>query len=380
MGLSGREVMNSKVNRFVLSRLGIGLSLALIFTAQAQTPIAEGTVSGRLTPAQLSPPTDSSFDWVQLTSFELLKGEIKHLYDDKLEFKSDELGTIYIDWEEVQVLQSHSLVSVGFTNLTTKTGLLRLQHDKLYIDEQEFDRSKVMTLISGKQTESNYWSSKISLGANLRSGNTEQVDFSAIGNAHRRTTESRFNLDYLGNYSKSKGENNINNHRLNTYFDWYLSKQFYLRPVFAEIYLDPIKNIQYKTTLGFGLGYDIIDTPKSNWSITGGPAYTFTKFDNVAIDESEDDGSTALVVDTAFDTEISEDIDFNALYTIQYGNEKSGGYTHHALAGFSIELTDMFDLDLSLVWDHTNKPQADANGTLPDKNDYQFIIGFGIDI
>ncbi len=372
--------MNSKVKKTVLSHMTLGLGLTLMFTAQAQTPIHQGSVSDRLTPAQLSPPTDSSFDWVQLTSFELLKGKIKTLYDDKLEFKSDELDTIFIDWEDVKVLQSHDLISVGFTDLSTKTGLLRLQHGKVYIDGEEFDRSKVMTLIAGKQTESNYWSSKISLGANLRSGNTEQVDFSAIANAHRRTTESRFNLDYLGNYSKSKGENNINNHRLNAYFDWYLSKQFYLRPVFAEIYLDPIKNIQYQNTLGFGLGYDIIDTPKSNWSVTGGPAYTFIKFDNVAVDESEDDASTALVVDTAFDTEISEDIDFNTLYRVQYGNEKSGGYTHHALAGFSIELTDIFDLDLSLVWDHTNKPQADANGTLPDKNDYQFIIGFGIDI
>jgi len=377
---SGKGLMNNKAKKTILSNMTLGLSLAIMFTAQAQTHIAEAPVSDRLAPAQLLPPADSSFDWLQLTSFELLKGEIKNLYDDKLEFESDELDTVFIDWEDVKVLQSHDLISVGFTDLSTKTGLLRLQNGKVYIDGEEFDRSKLMTLIAGEQTESNYWSSKISLGANLRSGNTDQVDFSAIANAHRRTTESRFNLDYLGNYSKSEGLNNINNHRLNAYFDWYISKQFYLRPIFAEIYLDPIKNIQYKNTLGFGLGYDIVDTPKSNWSLTGGPAYTFTKFDNVAIDESEDDGSTALVVDTAFDTEITDDIDFNTLYRVQYGNEKSGGYTHHALAGISIELTDMFDLDLSLVWDHTNKPQIDSSGAIPKQNDYQFIVGFGIDI
>ncbi|WP_299788531.1 DUF481 domain-containing protein [uncultured Shewanella sp.] len=372
--------MSNKTKRHLLSHVTIGLILPLSSTVQAQSVVSEPHGSAQHAPAQLFPPADSSYDWVQLSSFEMLKGEIKNLYDDRLEFKSDELDTIFIDWEDVLVLQSHDVISVGFTDLTTKTGLLRLQRDKLYIDDQVFDRSQVMTLISGEQTESNYWSSKISLGANFRSGNAEQVDYSAIANAHRRTTESRFNLDYFGNYSKSEGVNNINNHRLNSYFDWYLSKQFYLRPIFAEIYLDPIKNIQYKATLGFGLGYDILDTPKSDWSISGGPAYTFTKFDNVATDASDNDGSGALVVESAFDTELSEDIDFNALYRVQHGNDKSGGYTHHALAGFSIELTDMFDLDLSLVWDHTNKPQADSGGVTPEKNDYQFIIGFGIDI
>ncbi len=352
----------------------------LLFSSEASATTPMKPVSQQTVPAQLYPPADASFDWIQLTSFELLKGEIKNLYDDKLEFESDQLDTLYIDWEDIKVLQSNGVVSVGFTDLSTKTGKLLVKDGKTFIGGDEFDRTKIMTIIAGEQTEANYWSSKISLGANLRSGNTSQVDYSAIANAQRRTTESRYNLDYLGNYSKTEGENNINNHRINTHFDWYLSKHFYLRPVFAEIYMDPIKNIQYKTTLGLGVGYDIIDTSKTEWSISGGPAYTYNKFDNVAVDQKESEGSAAMVIETVFDTEITSDIDFNTLYRLQYGNEISGGYTHHAVAGFSIELTDMFDLDLSFVWDHTNTPQPDANDTIPRQNDYQFIIGFGIDI
>ncbi|MGL5359632.1 MAG: DUF481 domain-containing protein, partial [Shewanella sp.] len=73
-------------------------------------------------------------------------------------------------------------------------------------------------------------------------------------------------------------------------------------------------------------------------------------------------------------------VDFNAQYRIQYGNQQSGGYTHHAMATFEVELTDMFDLDLSFVWDRTNNPRANADGTVPNANDYQFIVGFSIDI
>ncbi|MGS0675416.1 DUF481 domain-containing protein [Shewanella sp. 0m-4] len=333
-----------------------------------------------MTPELLYPPVDSQYDWLQLTSLELLKGEIKNLYDDKLEFESDELDTVYIDWEDVKVLQSSNLVSIGFTDLTTKTGHLLVENGKSYINGEEFDNSQIMTIIAGDQSEANYWSSKISLGANFRSGNTDQIDYSALAKTMRRTTESRFNLDYIGNYSKTDGENRINNHRINTNFDWFISKQFYLRPVFAEVYKDPFSNIAYRITVGSGLGYNIIDNSKTEWSISGGPAYTYTRFDEVAAGEKIDDGSAAMVVETVYDTEITSDIDFNTLYRIQYGNEKSGGYTHHAIATLAIELTSIFDLDLSFVWDRINNPQPDSNGFIPKQDDYQFIVGFGIDI
>ncbi|MPY26018.1 DUF481 domain-containing protein [Shewanella sp. YLB-07] len=372
--------MKSPFNTITFCISAAGLCLPLIFSTSALATSSLKPQMVQLNPGDLSPPVDADFDWIQLSSNELLKGEVKNLYDDKLEFESDELNTLYIDWDDIKVLQSHSVVSVGFTDLTTRTGKLLIKEGKTFIDDVEFDRTQIMTIIAGEQTEANYWSSKISLGANLRSGNTDQVDYSAIANALRRTTESRYNLDYIGNYSKTDGNNTINNHRINTNFDWYLSKQFYLRPIFAEIYIDPFLNYEYKATVGFGIGYDIIDSSKTNWSVSGGPAYTYTKFDDVLEGQSESETSAALVIETVFDTEITADIDFNTLYRVNYGSDASGGYTHHALAGFSIELTDMFDLDLSLVWDHINQPQQNADMSFPKQNDYQFIIGFGIDI
>ncbi|WP_299569844.1 YdiY family protein [uncultured Shewanella sp.] len=356
-------------------------------TPTAQTSIVSkaaldesAIVKASFTPEQLSLPQDSKYDWLQFTSLELLKGEIKNLYDDKLEFESDELDTIFIDWEDVKVLQSAGVVSIGFLDLSTHSGQLLVKDGIMYIDGQQYDRSQILTIIAGEQKESNYWSSKISLGANFRSGNTDQIDYSAIAKTVRRTTESRFNFDYIGNYSKSDDEEKINNNRINTNFDWFLSKQFYLRPIFAEIYTDKFLNIEYKLTLGSGLGYNIIDNAKTEWSISGGPAYTYTKFNNVEDGVDTDSSSATVVVETVYDTEITSDIDFVTSYRVQYGNDDSGGYTHHALATLEIELTDMFDLDLSFVWDHTGSPQPDSDGNTPKENDYQFIVGFGIDI
>ncbi|WP_254843543.1 YdiY family protein [Shewanella sp. UCD-KL21] len=363
-----------------ISMAMIFASLSLLFSSSIYSETLPATTTEALSPEQLFMPQDTKYDWLQLTSLELLKGEIKSLYDDKLEFDSDELDTIYIDWEDVKALQSAGIVSIGFIDLSTKTGRLIVQDGNSYLDGEAFDKSQILTIIAGAQSEANYWSSKISLGANLRSGNTKQIDYNAIAKTVRRTTESRFNLDYIGNYSKSDSEEKINNNRINTNFDWFLSKQFYLRPVFAEIYTDKFLNIDYKLTLGSGLGYTIIDNAKTEWNISGGPAYTYTKFDTVEAGEDEDSSSATVVIETVYDTEITSDIDFITSYRVQYGDDNSGGYTHHALATIEIELTDIFDLDLSFIWDHINKPQADSDGEIPKQDDYQFVVGFGIDI
>ncbi|MFC1518343.1 DUF481 domain-containing protein [Pseudomonadota bacterium] len=354
---------------------------ALFFSPALYSEImAAETIINSTSPEQLAIPQDSKNDWLQLTSLELLKGEIKTLYDGKLEFDSDELNVVYIDWEDVKELQSAGIVSIGFTDLSTQSGRLLVKNGIGYLDGEAFDKSQILTIIAGLQSEENYWSSKISLGANLRSGNTKQIDYSAIAKTVRRTTESRLNLDYIGNYSKSDSEEKINNNRMNTNFDWFISKQFYLRPVFAEIYTDKFLNIDYKLTLGSGLGYTIIDNNKTEWNISGGPAYTYTKFDNVEAGEDTDSSSVTLVIETVYDTEITSDIDFVSSYRVQYGDDKSGGYTHHAIATIEVELTDIFDLDLSFIWDHINKPQAGSDGEIPKQDDYQFVVGFGIDI
>ncbi|GAA0781347.1 MULTISPECIES: DUF481 domain-containing protein [Pseudomonadati] len=354
-------------------------SLVCINTA-AQASTEPLNKQNQFTPMQVNVPVGDKFDWLQLNSNELLKGEIKYLYGNKLEFKSDQLNTLVVDWEDVIVLQSRGAVSIGFMDLSTRTGRLLIQDGQGYLDGVAFDVNDIITIISGEQQEANYWSSSISLGANLRSGNNEQIDYSAKARISRRTTESRFRSDYLGNYSKSGDENTTNNHRVNSFFDWFLSNQFFLRPVFAEYYTDPFMNTSSRVTLGSGVGYSIIDTAKTEWSISGGPAYTMTQFKQVEVGEDDNDNSGTLVIDSTFTTELSDDIDFNADYRMQLGNQNSGGYTHHALAGIVVELTDLFDLDLSLVWDRTNNPRAETDGQIPEKNDFQLIIGFGVDI
>lgn len=63
-------------------------------------------------------------------------------------------------------------------------------------------------------------------------------------------------------------------------------------------------------------------------------------------------------------------------YSLQIVDKEAGSYTHHFITTLSTDLTSDIDLDISFVWDQTKDPQADSDGNVPKRDDYQMIIGF----
>ena len=355
--------------------------------------------SGALTVAQASsdeeaakawakalPPT-VDYDWVQTTSGEWLKGTLKVMYSEKLEFDSDQFGLQSIDWADVAQLRGHGEKRLSVDSPqgpTTVVGVTTVTEDKVIVQTQdgvrEFDRSRLISITPGATSEWDNWSFKVTFGLGFLSGNTEQTDYTAKVNIKRRTPENRFVLDYLGNYSRNNDQDTVNNHRVNTFFDLFLAKEYFVRPVFLEYYRDPFQNLDYRITVGVGGGYTIIDTPVTMWNVTGGPGYRWTKYDSVPAGQSQEVDTPALVLGTYYETTLTKTLDFNGSYDLSIVNEESGKYTHHAIATFSVALTDILDFDISFVWDRTESPQVRADGTTPKQDDFQLLLTFGVDI
>ncbi len=227
-----------------------------VYADQQNDPSVEGDTETKNETAQNQPwkpppPPPDEFDWIQLNSGEWLKGELNVLYEQKLEFDSDELDLQVFDWEDVKQVRGHRIFSVRFEGPITVDGLIQVTEDKVFItvggERQEFERSQLVAIAPGEPKEINYWSVKLSLGLNFTSGNTEQTQYTAIGNAKRRTSATRFVLDYLGNFTETEGDETVNNQRVNSYFDYFMTRKYFLRPFFGEYYRDPFKNIKHRT-------------------------------------------------------------------------------------------------------------------------------------
>jgi len=329
-------------------------------------------------------PAAKEFDWVQLTSGEWLKGEIKSMYNDSLEFDSDKLDLLNIDWEDVKYLKSYRPSEVNIENSEPLTGSLQISGDKVTITDgenvQEFDRLDLISLTPSGEREADLWALKFTLGLNIRSGNTEQLDYNAKFGAKRRTAKSRFLLDYIGNISKTGNEDGdlietINNNRLGASHNIYATRYFFYTPVFAEFYRDPFQNIDQRITAGLGLGYTIFNTGIFEWNVNGGPAYVSTKYLSVQPGEEQKVEAGAVVLGTDFDAELTSALDFIFKYSVQAKEEEAGGYTHHMIATFESEITGSFDFDISLIWDRISQPATDDTGFTPTPDDYRLTVG-----
>ena len=326
-------------------------------------------------------PNADKFDWVQTTSGEWLKGEIKGVYDDKLEFDSDEFDIQVIDLEDVQQLKSHSTTSLNIEGKGTLEGKLHINGDTVTLDSDEgsitIQRSAIISLTNGADEESSYWSGKVSAGLSKNSGNTDKSELNSKGNIKRQTSLTRLTASYLGNYGKSDGIQTENNHRLHSNFDIFQTRKFFWRPLFAEYFRDPFQNIAQKYTYGIGAGYDIYASSKTNWTVFAGPAIQTTKFVDVQTSEDDKETTGAFIFSTSYDHEITNNIDLILGYQIYLVNKRSGTYVHHALASIETELINDFDLDFTFIWDRVQDPTADSQGVTPKRDDYKTIFSLG---
>ena len=348
---------------------------------ESETESKEETVQKK--PWEPPPPPPDEFDWIQLKSGEWLKGELKVLYEKKLEFDSDELDLLEFDWEDVKQVRGARIFEVRLVGPITVRGLLQVTEDKVYVtvgeERREFERSQLVTIAPGAPREIDYWSAKVSLGLNVSRGNVEQTQYSAIANIKRRTAKTRFITDYLGNFTRTDDIETVNNHRVNTYFDIFKTRKYFFRPFFGEYFKDPFRNINSRVTLGAGMGYHIIDTSKTEWDVSGGPAYQTTRFESVEPPQSTSESTLAFVAGTYFERELTKTVDLNSRYEFQILNEESGTYTHHFVVALETELTSWLDFDVSFVWDRIKDPQPEADGTVPKSNDFYLILSLGID-
>jgi len=99
----------------------------------------------------------------------------------------------------------------------------------------------------------------------------------------------------------------------------------------------------------------------------------------VPLGEDSTEETWALSAGTTFETDLTSRIDFIYDYRFQLTNPDSGRYNHHMIATFDMDLTDALDFNLSFVWDRIKDPQANADGSVPERDDYQIILGLGYD-
>jgi len=336
-----------------------------------------------------TPVFKQDFDWIKLTSDEWLKGDIISMYDEKLEFDSDELDMQTIDLEDIAELRSKEWQSIRMFDGTIDEGYLVIKDGKLSLVKNgvttHYEFSNLLSIASSGKNERDLWDGYVNLGINLREGNTVQFDYTFSAGIQRRSSSSRFKTDYTADYSRYEDKETeqttvtADSERLTSSYDWFFNPKIYFRAADFEYMADDFLNLDYRIHYGIALGYHIVDTSRTSWDVNLGPSYQKSKFLDVKDGESDSEDSLGLTLGTDLTFEISSDIDYDASYNVQVIDEASGGNIHHFQTGLEIDLTNDFDLDLTFYADRTENPKEDSEGQVPEKNDFRLVVGLGYD-
>lgn len=189
LAVNGEVRAAQQVDR-VVEKAVIGSSIHLVQADEGESNNPSPTETADDTEqyeAWLPPtPIPEKYDWIQLVSGEWLKGELKMLYEKNLEFDSDKLDLLEFKWKDVKQVRSPRYFSIRFEGPVTVVGILQVTEDKVYVtvgkERQTFERNQLIAIAPGRPKESNYWSGKLDLGINYSQGNTNQAQYTTIGN------------------------------------------------------------------------------------------------------------------------------------------------------------------------------------------------------
>ena len=375
-----------------MSGRSLFIALAILAAASPGDALMQGGEPEAPGPQQpegsFAPPTwepaDSApqkWEWVKLTSGEWLKGELTVMRRDVLEFDSDQLDDLEIDWEDVALFRSPRINTFAFTDRRMATGVGMIDEEKVVVitalGEETFPRSELLSIVSGGMSEVDHWSGKASFGLTARAGNTQQMDAIIQGELRRRTPFTRLSLDYRGNFGTVNREQTINNNLFDARFDLFLFDRFFVTPATLEYFTDEFQNIEGRISAGPGVGYTLVDHRRLDWEVGADALYRQTNFPpSFGASNVERDGTLRL--STVWESEITSRIDFDGSYTVTIGIPDPGNTNQSAQLVLSVEATSLIDVDVSFYWDRIGQPR-ESNGVVPLQDDFKLSIGASIE-
>jgi hypothetical protein len=335
-------------------------------------------------PPDWRPPADSTWDWVQLTSGEWLKGSMDGLRDRKMLFDSDKLDDLVIDWDDVRAfyLKSSNVFRLESGENLRGQGVLR--DDVLVVTNEEGSaeqqpRSEIVSIIGGDGTELANWSGYASAEFGLKDGNTDQVDLSGTAGLKRETEATRWKVDYRGIYGKLNGEKTSENHRVNSGLDVFLTSRLYVTTPFFEYYKDEFLNVKTRATPGMGIGYEFVRNRWVELDVLVGGAYQYTKFEEVQSGEDEDSHDAAAVLNATLNFDLPRGVELDNLYRLNVIVTDTDKTSHHFESVLSADVWGPIDLDVTFIFDRIEKPEPDSDGNEPDSNDIRVLAGLSVD-
>jgi putative salt-induced outer membrane protein YdiY len=306
-------------------------------------------------------------DELVLKNGDHLTGEVVDLQDGNVSFKTDYAGVIKVRQERVGKITTTGPVTILLDNGESFKGPLSMRQGGRVTVGGGPDREPVV-LSWDKVAAINplppAWHGTFTLGGSQQSGNTDRANFSIAFSGTKKTPRDRFRLGFLYNYASESGSVTTRNAYGHFQYNYFFSPTIF-GYLGVELLNDHFKNINLRTVVGPGVGYQVWDEENSALEFEGGIAY----FSEDVRDGEDRRWATArFAVD--FRTLLLSAVVFSENLTVYPSLQKTGDYQLRNVAGLTSPLWSNWSLNLKNIFERDSNPQPGIKS-----NDVTWVLG-----
>lgn len=306
-------------------------------------------------------------DQVVLTNGDHLSGTVLRLEGGKATFKTEYAGSVEIKQESIQTIETSHPVTVRLKSGDTFQGTLSTPRPGWVTVAGQPGREPVTfswSEVASINPPPPAWHGTFTLGGGQQSGNTDRANISIEFQASRKTERNRFRLSFLYNYAEENGSVTTRNAYGSFQYNY-----FYTSALFGylgvELLNDHFKNLNLRTVVGPGAGYQIWEKPQSALEVEGGLAYF-----NEDVRDGEDRHWITARLAADFRYLLWSTVVFSDNVTIYPSLQQTGKYQLRNVAALTTPLWSNWSLNLKNIFERDSNPEA---GVKPD--DVSWILG-----
>jgi len=314
-------------------------------------------------------------DEVRLKNGDKLTGQIVRMQEDKLILKTTYAGKITIIWQEVAGIHIYGSVKIVLKDETTLEGTTEADEDgKMKLNTVKLVAPATFSLedvraINPEPVKTVKITARANASVTSERGNTKSDNYYFDGEFVARTKKNRYTIG--GELSNEKADDVTTSQNWLAYgnYSHFLNEKWYLyaNTLFEH---DEFKDLNLRSTLGAGAGYQFFETPLLNLSISAGLSMVDENFD-VAEDNDYSAGQWTVNYDQYF---LDKFVQLFHVNTGFISLEDANDWFLKTRTGLRFPLYKGLTATLQYNFDWNNQPSAAAETEEDTK--FIFLLGY----
>ncbi len=318
----------------------------------------------------------ASADEVLLKNGDRITGEITVLKGGELHVKVPYSGeTVKLKWDSIQAVRSDRSQSIRMKDGSEIKGTLEITEDGfMRIISETTDPVVVRDLASVHEMNVPLitYRGNVSAGASYTAGNTDTVSANLDGRFMARSKKQRLTLRGDYNYGETDGEESAKNASGSIKYDFFPLQKLYTY-VNSSLKYDRFQDLNLMATVGAGLGYQFLETKRTDLSYEMGVSYVNEDFRPSPGDPDPDRSYAAGRWSLNLDYKVIPDkINLFHFHEGFFGFEDLSNVVIRSRQGLRFTVIKGFFTSLQVNVDFNNAPAADKR-----KADTALIFGLG---